>query len=690
MPNINSFTLPTLENISSLNSAVRNINYNDTTTLAYYAKLMVYSQILIGGIKARQEQYNKQVEDYYTKQKRDLKILLAESREKLGVEYSDETDKNGNPIIIIDHGPPLELLDYFETTKEARDRQEELIKWNNIKKDNKPFIGNKRTHDFPKVGEPITAHTVDQSIADRVVWETYGPSELALSTDQKDYTYSYNNNDSLSSEPGVEKLYKAWFVNGKPWGHKIPSQPFLQQENDRLREVDKAAKGSFKFFIEKLHGRGSKGPYKAGVIKSNGTFDQFPNRMVFPAYILRINDSFATNSEEYEFSGRSEKVYAYKNTTRTINLEFIVLADFSAELLALGTQAQEEAAKNGFLGQAGDNGNTESFNANNNVSGTNNFFPQLQSLITGKSSSLSDGEKLKEYVPLDWGDGSNSLYRYTDSGERVGFIPGEMSGTPEMLWERANFITQCCYPWYRNDGKLKEAPFIRLRITDFHDVICKVDSFNLDYEDFEIDLNPSTLGNIPLGIKVTLGLTVIHSEEPSSDYFKFFHRKDFDALPSNSKSNSNTRKENSKSGDEFLDEVKINSPLTFKTPDLLSGGNGIGVPNWVNEYTNSLNEFSNNLSSLSTLNNVGSLLTKQKAIDFSSKKMLEKALKAAKKLTDLRSLKEAYDYFKADDLSNLPNNVATSINNSNKKPNDVENVLNRLNKSKLIVKKNEI
>lgn len=664
---VGNFVLPTLENISSLRAAVRGINYNDTATLAYYLELSAYSQILIQGSKARDEHYEKLLRRYYRQIGLDTEKILQTAKDQLDVQFYDNvTDERGNPIVKVDQGPPLELLDYWESIQEARERHLETIKWkgSDTYEPPKPFVGNKRTHEFPKWGEPITSHIADQTIADRVVWEYLVPSELALSADQKDYTYNYNSSSALSSEAGVEKLYKAWFVNGKPWGHRIPSNPYLVEESERLRAIDKAAKGSYKFFIEKLHGRGSKGPYKAGSIKPDGTFSQYPNRMVFPAYISRINDSFATNSEEYEFSGRGEKVYAYKNTTRTINLEFIVLADFSAELLALGAQAQEEAAKSGFLGQAGDSGKTNSFNANNDMSGTNNFFPQIESLITGKETSLGDGDKLKEYVPMDWGDGSSSLPRFTDKGEKVGFIPGVMSGTPEMLWERLNFIAQCCYPWYRNDGKLKEAPYIRIRITDFHDLVCKVDSLAIDTEDFEVDLNPSTLGNIPMGAKITMGLTVIHSEEPSSDYFHFFHRKDFDSTP-NQKTTSNTRKETSATGDSFLDEAKINSPLTFKTPDLLTGGNGTGVANWVGEYTNSLNEFTQSSNGLSELNKGARMLTQGGVQNFATTKVLERALKAAKKLTDLRSLQDAYNYFKP--VTDLANSTQQTIATANEK-----------------------
>lgn len=261
--------------------------------------------------------------------------------------------------------------------------------------------------------------------------------------------------------------------------------------------------GTYKFFIEKLHGRyGDKSPYKLNPIVdtsaqivsgkdsagSKNNLYNFSNRQVFPAFIDNFNTDFNIDWSEYDFIGRAEKVPVYRSTSRKINLEFTLLTDHSLDQLAAIDVFNQQ-----FAGKSEDEAFSQLINDNN----------------------------------INWGLGNYPLDKRHVSGLNSSYFD-----TPETTWQKITFLAQCCYPYYRSDGKMKEQPMIRLRIADFLDVICYISSLSYQMNTFDgpmIDFNNSKrLGEQPVGFKISLAATIIHDYEPSSEFFGFFHRANFD------------------------------------------------------------------------------------------------------------------------------------------------------------------
>ena len=82
----------------------------------------------------------------------------------------------------------------------------------------------------------------------------------------------------------------------------------------------------------------------------------------------------------------------------------------------------------------------------------------------------------------DWGLGyQGGIVTHTKDGDRIAaHIPGLVSDTPEGLWTKMTFLAQCVYPYYRSDGKMKEQPFVRVRIGDFYDVVGIIESVSVE------------------------------------------------------------------------------------------------------------------------------------------------------------------------------------------------------------------
>lgn len=279
-----------------------------------------------------------------------------------------------------------------------------------------------------------------------------------------------------------------------------PDKPYSAYISELIKNSDSNIPiGSYKFFIEKLHGRYSTGaPYKKNKVKTTKDQNKIPteltNRMVFAAYINNYNDGYSLEKSEYNFIGRAEGFPVYKQTKRTLTLEFSIMADHSNEMMVAIS---------------------EFYRQTQNVT-PNNIDGQLEQIV-------------KNFP--DWGLGIMPNNQVNDTVRSGSFIPGAYSDTPESLWTKMNFLAQCIYPYYRADGKLKEQPMIRLRIADFYDVTGMLTSLNIDLNELEgiqIDLNPSNIGNIPLAVKVTLSLDIYHDFEPSSNFFGFYHRREFD------------------------------------------------------------------------------------------------------------------------------------------------------------------
>ena len=263
--------------------------------------------------------------------------------------------------------------------------------------------------------------------------------------------------------------------------------------------------GSYRFFFEKLHGKefiNGKFNKQNPINDVTKTYDDYPNRRVFPAYIENFNDSYDVAWNEYNFYGRSEGFWIYKNTTRSLTLNFFMLSDFSLELL--NQQIINEGSTNLSAAMSAS---------------------QIKEVLN--KSFISQGVGSYQ-LPNVVSDKDGNVYYQ-------GWVPGKYTMTPEMMRDRMTFLAQCCYPWYRKDGKLKEQPLVRVRLGDFLDAILKIKSLNFDeYEEFNMDLNPGAkMGAFPMGVRVSLTADIIHSDEPSSLYPNFYARADWDGASKN-------------------------------------------------------------------------------------------------------------------------------------------------------------
>lgn len=464
--------------------------------------------------------------------------------------------------------------------------------------------------EFPKPGEDVPGH-------DPAFGQTFASN----------LTYNIG---GTPTQP-AQKLFKSWQTvpKGTVNSTATPDSPFLDRLDQMLEDIRKQQPGSYKFFIEKLHGKSSQGVFfKKNPIDKSKTAIDFPNRMVFPAYVSAFNDSYDSTWGDYKFIGRGEKVYSWEETARSLTLEFYMMSDYSAELLlAAVEQSRKETEKK----------QTNSINdAKNKLTKTVSSTSQgvVNNIKAGQSPDLNkvgtqDDEKIKEYQRLfpNWGEGTTPNPSYA-RGDRNGFIPGQLSGTPEQMYERATFLAQCCYGWYRKDGKLKEQPFIRVRIADFFDVICKINSLNLTEDEFDVDLNPSTTtGAIPMGIKVSMNMTIIHEDEASSEYRKFYHRLDYDENVADPKFKPQSGKETSQFKDTALDQNTTGSPL-HDLDSLSSYGEGnLQFPKKVTAYQEALHGFNGSLKDLSN--------SQTNLNDFVKRERLKNSLINAKKLLEL-------------------------------------------------------
>lgn len=302
--------------------------------------------------------------------------------------------------------------------------------------------------------------------------------------------------------PNGAKVFTGWSIKSKngyipdPTKTYSPSLPsdvvdkplFDAFYNNKLEPPP----GAIKFFIEKLHGAYSDfSPFKMNKIKSStasGFNDNLSNRAVFAAYIETFNDNYNVNAQDINLLGHSESFPIYESTKRNVTLTFSIISDYSLEmLLSLQKIYQELSIDN-----------------------------NLQSKI----------EQVRRLTYYDQGLGfTGTPFGVADAGYQAVF-----SDTPETLWKKITFLAQCCYPYYRNDGKLKEQPFVRFRLGDWFDLTGMIKSLSIDTDSYEsaLDLNPSNIGVIPFSVKVTLNIDVYHDSEPTSTFWGFYHRLEFD------------------------------------------------------------------------------------------------------------------------------------------------------------------
>jgi hypothetical protein len=147
---------------------------------------------------------------------------------------------------------------------------------------------------------------------------------------------------------------------------------------------------------------------------------------------------------------------------------------------------------------------------------------------------------------------------------------------------------------------MKEQPFIRIRIGDFYDVVGCIN--NLSYELVEsegltMDMNPSSLGNIPLYVKVNLKIDIYHNDEPSSNYYGFYHRKEFDTKTIAQVTGLSTDTED-KTKKTHVKHSPTKSAILNQKDDFLSLPSGFS--SMFNELESNLNSFSKSFKKLKT------------------------------------------------------------------------------------------
>jgi hypothetical protein len=471
---------------------------------------------------------------------------------------------------------------------------------------------------------------------------------------------------SIGTPQGKVILVKGWInPNGSPkqgtYGTK--KQPLSEKVAAALESARTNLPGSYKFFIEKLHGKStSTGEfYKKNPITPGKTAADYMNRMVFPAYVSSFSDSFSPSWSEYKFIGRSEPVVVYEQTTREFTIEFYMLADYSVDLLlaAIEEAKKYENKQTNTLDTTKDKLKNTTFKVKNKYTKENGEQEPTEEDLLGAVKKLGP----------DWGTGTSPDPTYIGTS-KAGFVPGYISGTPEMLWERATFLAQCCYPYYRKDGKLKEQPFIRLRLGDYYDIVGVITSLNFsELDEFQLDLNPSAVGEIPMGLKVAMNIKVVHEDEPHYKYRRFYHRKDYDSngidyLPDSSRETSITK-------DATLDKSRTGSPLFNISPlDLQTDK----MPMEVRAFQESLGSFNSSLIKLSASQGPQGLN------DIKKREKLKESLINAKRLLDVSKELEAQEIknLRPDDeeetslapAPNLPNLAAK--NNTGEKNNPIK------------------
>lgn len=603
-------------------------------TRDYYLKVKALGLVNIGEEKLTQFALDKENTKYY----KDLSSRTQEILKSSGMVPPAKPDNSPtqftpvNPLFKVPiPDSAQENLERIAIAEQAR-KNKDFFKGNNSNTFPNSAFSNKI---FPEANQPVDGH--DES--------------GELFTSQTTYTVDLGN--------GRTGTYvKSWV---KPNGqadddtHGTPNEPYTEKLARLLEDRNKSLpSGSYKFFIEKLHGRGTDGKYyKKGPIKKGMSRFELPNRMVFPAYIQTFNDSYDLNWGDHKFIGRGESVYMYESTKRTMQLEFYLISDFSVDLLVAAAKTVQSLSKpNDKSGApASTNGLKPDSKAGSFLKEGANIVsnPQTINTLSNKSTPkpVTNEDTLEEIRRLlsDWGTGSSpdSVYLKND---KSGFVGGKYSGTPELLWLRTTFLSQCCYAYYRKDGKMKEQPFIRLRIGDYYDVIAKIDSYNCTQDEFDLDFNPSVLGNIPMGVKVSMNLTIIHEEEPTSDYYKFYYRSDFDT-PNTTKQPPQAISTTS-SGDAALDNNKAGSPI-FDISRLTNQGDKLAFPKDVQALQETLGTVNSSLANLSGNKGiVDSLGQKSQSFkDLKTKEKLKEAFGAALRLT---SVLEQFNLLKLKDV----------------------------------------
>ena len=429
----------------------------------------------------------------------------------------------------------------------------------------------------------------------------------------------------------TEKIFKSWVkidANGKASPDIDNTTTLDNTYTDMMAKITQNSnkadyRGSYKFFIEKLHGRYSNGtPYKKNKIYDTSNKKTLPteltNRMVFSAYINNYNDNYSVESSKYNFIGRAEGFPIYKQTDRNFTVEFMIMADHAVVHMI----AMEKLNKN----------------------------------TTAESDQLS--ALLNDHY--NWGLGQIQEPNVKGDTRTGVHIPGMYTDTPDTLWQKVTFLTQCAYPYYRADGKMKEQPMIRVRIGDFYDVICNINQLSYDLNVFDtgimLDLNGGPVGNVPMAIKVTMNCTVYHDEEPSSTFMGFYWRKEYDSGSIDIRNGDGLLGKYGQDGTK--ENAKKNSPVDIQSVIQNEG---------LNDYPAGLDDIINNLNtqvtqfnkSFSTIGTTGIVIKDQILKDNMQKSML-----AYKQIDDLvNQLKTEYGDTLTPYLAATSNTTKTAVDN---------------------------
>ena len=400
---------------------------------------------------------------------------------------------------------------------------------------------------FPKHNKPYNNHMEDIT-NDMLAKKSFNVFTGAANPDAPNLTF-FKSWAKIKPDGSAEPDEANTFTPDKPYSDYISNLIRNSESNIPI--------GSYKFFIEKLHGRYSTGaPFRKNKIKSTKGQDRIPteltNRMVFAAYINNYNDSYTVEKTEYNFIGRAEGFPVYKQTKRSLTLEFSIMADHSNEMMVA----------------------------------ISDFYRKTQNVTPNNIDNQI--EQIVKNFP-DWGLGTMPINQVNGDVRSGSFIPGVYSDTPESLWTKMNFLAQCAYPYYRSDGKLKEQPMIRLRIADFYDVTGMITNFSIDLNELEgiqIDLNPSNIGNIPLAAKVTLSVDIYHDFEPSSNFFGFYHRKEFDEGTIDPVTGEGSLGVSKEKNDTVLENINKNSPVSIM--NIIKNEKLLDTPSILGEATQSV------------------------------------------------------------------------------------------------------
>lgn len=636
-----------LEQINSVRNGLLNwgpvngTKPSDIKNMLYFLEVKALSAGWVALSESHEKKVNSEVGNYYNDVANKGKVLQSSSIESQKIKNNEvkatytEQDKhrvdlltNSGPIppTEIETGqtqftpahpgtkikPPANVQKILDTNPAAEEKAKKFFLEHNVNTTEPSGLA--LNDELPKPGEPVKSHD-----------GSYGQ---AIANSLKFVLPDGNG--------GTKTYFKSWATKDNrpdPATHGTPDEPFTDKLNEMLEQQRRMTPGSYKFFIEKLHGKTVDGKFfKKNEITPGQTRDQIPNRMVFPAYIMNFNDGYQMSWSDYKFIGRGEKVFVYEETTRSLALEFWMMSDFSADLLVKGIEDYQKLT----VDPTASSRESKLDDTISNLSKTAhtppaNLFNASGAAFSPDKQPVNDDEKFKELTRIrpDWGEGTTPNSSYL-RGDKTGFIQGQYSGTPEQFWARYTFLAQCCYAWFRKDGKMKEQPFVRIRIGDFFDVIAKIDSLQFTTDDFDMDLNPSVVGAIPMGTRVAMTLTIVHEDEPTSEYPRFYHRADFDGLNVNPYALPENIQEISKNLDSVLDKHEVKSPVSSISSLTDYGKGQTAFPNDQKAVLESLKSFSGSMTSLS-----------DSASAFKDLKKIEKlkeALKAAKRISDISRL----------------------------------------------------